>query len=513
MKNYITIIILLFAILRCTPPKNEVAITFQLNLSKSLSEIADRNSVGILGDPPLLSYQDRIFMQKTASEGIYSSTMNIPDSLVGKRLRYTYVVDSSNVENSRYGRREIIIPQKSETLPIVHFNELVGSTGDQIQPTLPVTVFRANTPAEKAVLSQPFLGITTDGTPLENLYSIKGTGVETQSIRDAVRQYINALTPDQKRSSLFSVESDEWRKWHNIELYERQGLGLFDMNEEQKQLAFNILRTSLSAKGFEKSKNIMAMEGYLKQLVIKEQQIPQQRIDLLGHEKFYLTIMGIPSESEPWGWQLDGHHLVINYFVLKDQVVMTPTFMGSEPNFIEEGPDSGIRTFQEEEKKGLALYASLNVSQKEKATLWDKKEYTFNQAEAFKDNQIIPYKGINASDLTTEQNGLLMTLIEEYVGNIKPGHAKIKMTEVKQHLENTWFCWVGGSSENDVFYYRIHSPVVLIEFDHHSPIFLWDRSKLRPGPVKWHVHTVVRTPNGNDYGKDLLKQHLEKHPH
>ena len=61
------------------------------------------------------------------------------------------------------------------------------------------------------------------------------------------------------------------------------------------------------------------------------------------------------------------------------------------------------------------------------------------------------------------------------------------------------------------FYYRIHSPVLLIEFDHQIPVALWDRKKPRPGPVKTHIHTVVRTPNGNDYGKDLLKEHLEQH--
>ena len=32
-------------------------------------------------------------------------------------------------------------------------------------------------------------------------------------------------------------------------------------------------------------------------------------------------------------------------------------------------------------------------------------------------------------------------------------------------------------------------------------------------PSRRHVHSVVRTPNGNDYGKDLLRQHYEKHRH
>ena len=73
--------------------------------------------------------------------------------------------------------------------------------------------------------------------------------------------------------------------------------------------------------------------------------------------------------------------------------------------------------------------------------------------------------------------------------------------------------WIGGAQADRVFYYRVHSPVILIEFDHQGPISLpgADREK----PVQAHVHSIVRTPNGNDYGKDLLRQHYERHfaPH
>ena len=92
-------------------------------------------------------------------------------------------------------------------------------------------------------------------------------------------------------------------------------------------------------------------------------------------------------------------------------------------------------------------------------------------------------------------------------------HAEIWMEEVVSHWNETWFCWVGGSSEEDPFYYKIQSPVIMIEFDHHEPVFIREKGKPNPGPVKWHVHTVIRTPNGNDYGKDLLRQHLENHHH
>jgi hypothetical protein len=59
-----------------------------------------------------------------------------------------------------------------------------------------------------------------------------------------------------------------------------------------------------------------------------------------------------------------------------------------------------------------------------------------------------------------------------------------------------------------VFYYRIHSPVILIEFDHQRGVAL--RSDK---PSRNHIHTVVRTPNGNDYGKDLLRLHHEQFDH
>ena len=78
---------------------------------------------------------------------------------------------------------------------------------------------------------------------------------------------------------------------------------------------------------------------------------------------------------------------------------------------------------------------------------------------------------------------------------------------ILEQLNQTHFGWVGEADDQAVFYYRIHSPVLLIEFDHQAPIGL-------DGPrraTRNHIHTMVRTPNGNDYGKDLLRQHLEKH--
>ena len=93
------------------------------------------------------------------------------------------------------------------------------------------------------------------------------------------------------------------------------------------------------------------------------------------------------------------------------------------------------------------------------------------------------------------------------------GHATRQDGRGPQASGRTWFAWIGGTDDSSVFYYRIHSPVILIEFDHQRPANLAFLAKDRKLPTQQHIHVVVRTPNGNDYGKDLLRQHYQQHPH
>ncbi|HET9533456.1 MAG TPA: DUF3500 domain-containing protein, partial [Blastocatellia bacterium] len=229
--------------------------------------------------------------------------------------------------------------------------------------------------------------------------------------------------------------------------------------------------------------------------------------DEYGEGLYYFTIMGAPSADKPWGWQLDGHHLVINYFILKDQIVVTPTFMGSEPVYAESGKYAGTRVFEDEERNGLMLIQALTPDQRGKAVVSKELPRDVFTA-AFRDNFEMRYEGIRYPELSAAQQSLLLRLIETYIGNIRPGHARIRMEEVKKHLPETWFAWMGGFDDDSVFYYRIHSPVILIEFDHQRGVALRNDR-----PTRNHIHTVVRTPNGNDYGKDLLRQHHEKFDH
>jgi hypothetical protein len=153
---------------------------------------------------------------------------------------------------------------------------------------------------------------------------------------------------------------------------------------------------------------------------------------------------------------------------------------------------------------------ALTPAQQAAATIQTDKTANFPLAHAFNDNKVMPYVGLPGTQLTVGQRTMLLELVGEYVGNMTEGHAKVRMDEVRAHLDRTHFAWAGGASDDAVFYYRIHSPVILIEFDHQSPVALQGP---RGVPSRAHIHSVVRTPNGNDYGKDLLRQHYAQHTH
>jgi Protein of unknown function (DUF3500) len=350
---------------------------------------------------------------------------------------------------------------------------------------------------------EPFKGVTTNGTVVPGLFPIQSSGVSTAPVREAATAFLATLTPEQRSKTAFAVDDGEWRKWNNVHRYTRQGVSFKEMSEPQKAAAFALLKAGLSAKGLETSRNIMRLNETIAEMT--------KRFEEYGEGLYNVTVMGEPSATSPWGWQLDGHHLIINYFVLRDQVVMTPTFMGSEPIRAEAGKYAGTVVLQPEQDKGLAFMQALTPEQQKKATLQPEKTANNAQAQAFRDNLVLDYAGLKAAELNDKQRAMLVDVIGEYVGNMSEGHAKVRMEEVKKHLAETYFAWVGawvGATGNDaVFYYRIQSPVILIEFDHQVPVAL-------PGPKvpgRIHVHTVVRTPNGNDYGKDLLRQHYEQH--
>jgi hypothetical protein len=354
-------------------------------------------------------------------------------------------------------------------------------------------------------LAAPFRGITTNGQVVPDLFHISSTGVSTEPVRNAAEKFLSTLTSVQLARSVFNVDDVQWRKWMNQHFYVRAGVSLQEMSETQREAAFGLLRASLSTRGVELTRNIMRLNETLAELAGDPV--------FLGEWLYFISIFGTPSATQPWGWQFSGHHCIINYFVLGDQVVMTPFFIGSEPVRATTGKYKGTVILQQEQNDGLAFLRGLPDAQQKKAVLNFSKTGNNNLTEAFHDNVILDYAGLRTNELPETSRQRLRELVNLYVGSMDDGHARVKMDEVDRHIENTWFAWIGGSQLDSVFYYRIQSPVILIEFDHQRPANLARFARDPDVPTQQHVHCVVRTPNGNDYGKDLLRQHYLAHPH
>jgi hypothetical protein len=263
----------------------------------------------------------------------------------------------------------------------------------------------------------------------------------------------------------------------------------------------------MSTRGFAQARGIMRLNGLLVQIT--------GRSDDFGEWPYFVSLYGLPSKIDPWAWQIDGHHLNVNLYVHGSRLVAFPTFMGSEPCDAE-----GIHLFVDEERTGLELVQALDSSQRRRAVLRDsirrddlpgELRHAINGrmvAGPFRDNAVIPYVGIAGAELNATQRGLLRRLLATYAGWSRDDSACGILNEVETQLGETFFSWMGGTTEGDGYYYRVHGPAILIEYDQHAGT-IFDNVD----PARHHTHTIVRRPHGGDYGADLLARHYQQFEH
>jgi Protein of unknown function (DUF3500) len=346
-------------------------------------------------------------------------------------------------------------------------------------------------------LTHDFEGLTADGQVVQNLFPLHSSGVATQPLIVAVTEFLAALDAGQRTAVSFPMQSEVWRHWSNIHRnVMRHGLCLAELSERQRELVFALMRVALGARAYETARNAMRLNEHLAELT----NLP----DEFGEGFYWISIFGVPSADGPWGFQIDGHHCNINCFVLGDQVVLTPMLLGSEPVLAESGKYQGTTVLREEEAQGFAFMNALTADQRAKATIgYDLPFDGF--ASGFKDNVIIPYDGLPVAEMTPAQQASFVDLLKLYTDRLPPAHAQVRLDEVKKHLGETIFAWIGRFDPVAPFYYRIYSPVIFVEFYHQPGVALPNT-----GYNRRHAHALVRTPNGNDYGRVLLRQYLAK---
>jgi hypothetical protein len=359
---------------------------------------------------------------------------------------------------------------------------------------------------------EPFIGITTDGQARPGLFTLASEAAPADTMVARARALIEAADPVARDKLLYPLDAPQWRLWMNPEFYvHKVGIRL----EEEPALrepVHALLRASLSDVGFAKIAKVRRMNAFLGELC-------DARL-IMNEDSYNFSIFGTPDADGAWGWQLFGHHLVLNCVMVRDQMVLSPCFLGAEPNLIDEGPDAGLTLFQDEERLGLQLMRSLPRALQDEALIY--RDMTdpamppgrFHRADqrqlggAFQDNRIVPYEGINGSRMSLADRDRLIAIAAAFLEIMPEGPLSATLQAIEAHLDETWFSWIGGTGDDDSFYYRLQSPVIMLEFDHHAGVWLTNTT-----PDKCHIHTLIRTPNGNDYGKDLLRQHYEScHP-
>ena len=345
-------------------------------------------------------------------------------------------------------------------------------------------------------LKEPFKGITASGAPEPDLFPVMKTGASTQPLVDAAANFLAALDERQRDAVRFDVGGEIWRTWSNIHRnLMRHGLCLVELTVAQRELAYALLRAGVGARAYVTARNAMRLNEHLAELT----GLPEE----FGEYFYWISIFGKPSAREPWGWQIDGHHCNVNCFVLGDQVVLTPTLLGSEPVLAESGVYKGTTVLREEEAKGWAFMDTLTPDQRAKATIGMDLPFD-GYASGFKDNIVVAYEGLPYSGMSERQREHFVDLISLYTDRLPPSHARSRLDEVRRTLDHAVFAWIGAFDPVSPFYYRIHSPVIFVEFYHQPGVALPNT-----GYNRRHAHATVRTPNGNDYGRELLRQYQE----
>jgi Protein of unknown function (DUF3500). len=250
--------------------------------------------------------------------------------------------------------------------------------------------------------------------------------------------------------------------WLNVHPFMfRHGVMLEDLPPATRQLGLRLLEASLSARGFAQARDIMRLNRLLAEVT----GLP----DDFGEWPYFLSFYGEPSAERPWAWQIDGHHLCLNGTVIGDQFLLTPSFMGSEPCQVFDGPLAGTMVFTAEERAGLDLIRSLDDRQAPRLSC-GRRSIPMTSPRSCRtpwtagcrpvrsgDNAVVAYAGVCAADLTGIQRRCLRALVAAYVGWTREGHSGVKMSEVDQHLDETYFAWMGAVADDGPFYYRVQA--------------------------------------------------------
>ena len=317
-----------------------------------------------------------------------------------------------------------------------------------------------------------------------------------RAMADAATAFLKDLNAEQRSKASFKLE-DDTRFEFRFTPRARTGLPLKEMTEAQRAKAHALLKTGLSLRGYTNATDIIALENVLRAI-----EPPRTGANAIVRdpELYYVSIYGEPAAKTPWGWKFEGHHISVNFTLVDGKpIVFAPSFFGSNPAVVKDGPQAGKRALREEEESGRALLAALTDEQKKKVVFADQAPRDMVTGENREAKMLDPV-GVSYAEMTPAQRRLLERVLDAYLGRVAPELAKARLDAIqKGGMDKIMFGWAGTLEVGGPHYYRVQGPTFLIEYDN-----VQNNAN--------HIHSVWRDFNG-DFGRDILREHYKTYAH
>ena len=312
-------------------------------------------------------------------------------------------------------------------------------------------------------------------------------GKPAAEMTEAANAFLATLTPEQRKAAVFEFAGDERENWHFVPM-ERKGISLAALSPAQDHLAYAFLATGLSQRGFLTAASIMSLE----QVLADKEKNPERR----NTENYYLAIFGTPSKTGTWGWRFEGHHLSLNYTIIDGKRIgVNPAFFGTNPALITDGPRKGLRPLGSIEDPARLLARTLHDTGKP-VIFSDKAPRDILTAQDRVARKPAS-QGVMATEMTDDQQKILLLTIREFAALGRNEIAGPVLTHITSSVDKLQFAWAGSLKLGDPHYFRIVG----------GDTFMIEYANTQNGAN--HAHAVWRLFD-NDFGRDVLREHIEK---
>lgn len=354
---------------------------------------------------------------------------------------------------------------------------------------------------EEEETNEEVVECTTTGTVDQS------TIAEIETMREAMVDFRSSLSSDLLAEASVCLDDERFYLWHNTPANDgnRDGITYGDLTDTQLEDFKAILQLFLSEGGYQKVYEITELsEGWLNNVMSS-----------VWNPDFYsIDLFGDPETSGSWGFQLDGHHCVVNFLVHGDNISIVPAFLGGEPSK-DTWNGEAFDIFSDEKDLAIALFEGMSEDELS-SSVTNSSTRALEVGPADKNGDTDPYigaydysgfeVGLKYADMSTETKANTEALMKEFVYNLSTTFADVWWEDIATNLDDTYFVWVYESgvtpSATSEFYFRIYNPYLWAEFNteevtgaNANSIDDWN-----------HVHSITRIPNnpstdnGGDYG-------------